>query len=96
MNMENGCGESESVKITSDATSDVLLSEHVRIAVERYFKQINGHPVCGLYDMVLCEVELPLIKAVLVQCRHNQTAAAKALGMSRSTLRKKMTQYSLE
>ncbi len=74
----------------------VLLSDHVRIAVEDYFAQIEGYPVNDLYAIVITEVEKPLIETVLDYARHNQSKAAKVLGLSRSTLRKKMTQYGLE
>lgn len=71
------------------------LSAHVRIAVERYFSQMNGHPACGLHGMVMGAVEKPLIQTVLDHSGDNQTKAALILGMSRSTLRKKMERYSL-
>ena len=76
-------------------SSALPLSSHVRIAVERYFSQLNGCPVCGLYDMVIGEEEKPLIQTVLDHSGHNQTKAARILGMSRSTLRKKMEHYGL-
>jgi Fis family transcriptional regulator len=71
------------------------LSMHVRIAVEQYFSQLNGHPACGLYSMVIAEVEKPLIHAVLDHSGYNQTKAASILGLSRATLRKKMDHYGL-
>lgn len=75
--------------------SSIPLSEHVRTAVEQYFLQINGHPACDLYNFVIAEVEKPLIETVLKHTGHNQTKAAKTLGISRSTLRNKMNQYGL-
>lgn len=74
----------------------ITLSEHVRTAVEQYFRQINGHPACDLYDFVISEVEKPLIETVMKHAGHNQTKAAKILGISRSTLRNKMNQYGLD
>lgn len=73
----------------------VLLSVHVKQALELYFAQLKGHDAANLYTMVMSEVEKPLLEAVLVYCGHNQSKAAKALGLSRSTLRKKMDQYGL-
>ena len=75
---------------------EVTLCEHVSTAVEGYFRQINGHPACNLYEFVISEVERPLIETVLKQVGHNQSKAAKILGISRSTLRKKIEKYSLD
>jgi Fis family transcriptional regulator, factor for inversion stimulation protein len=73
----------------------LTLCEYVRTAVEQYFLQINGHPTCNLYEFVIAEVERPLIETVLKHVGHNQSKAAKALGISRSTLRKKIDRYGL-
>jgi Fis family transcriptional regulator, factor for inversion stimulation protein len=74
----------------------LILSEHVRIALNDYFSRLDGHSVCGLHALVLNEVERPLIQAVLDHCSCNQTKAAQMLGLSRSTLRKKISQHGLE
>lgn len=82
------------VEIKTDAT--LLLSDHVRVTLMRYFAQLDGHEATDLYAMVISEVEKPLIETVLEQCGHNQSKAALVLGVSRSTLRKKMLQYGIE
>ncbi|BCX81357.1 Fis family transcriptional regulator, factor for inversion stimulation protein [Methylomarinovum caldicuralii] len=74
----------------------IVLKEQVRIAVERYFAQLDGETVVGLHAMVIAEVEKPLIEAVLNHTGGNQSKAAQVLGMSRSTLRKKIQQYEIE
>jgi Fis family transcriptional regulator len=74
---------------------DEPLRECVHIALDRYLKQMEGHLVEGLYEMVLREVEPPMLQTVLHHCRGNQTRAAEMLGMSRSTLRKKLAHYGL-
>ena len=79
----------------SGSPRELVLSDHVRISVECYFDQLDGHPASDLYAMVMAEVEKPLITAVMIHCGHNQTKAAKVLGMSRSTLRKKIEFYEL-
>jgi len=73
----------------------IPLSVHVKETVEHYFDQLNGHDTSGLYAMVLSEVEKPLIEAALDYCGQNQTKASKILGLSRSTLRKKLDLYGL-
>ena len=71
------------------------LSIHVKKTMEHYFAQLNGHDTTGLHAMVISEVEKPLIEAALEYCGHNQTKASKILGLSRSTLRKKLDLYGL-
>jgi two-component system nitrogen regulation response regulator GlnG len=43
-----------------------------------------------LYDRVIAEVERPLIDAMLARHGHNQLRAARALGINRNTLRKRL------
>ena len=74
----------------------VTLSAHVKQAVELYFSQLKGHDITNLYAMVLSEVEKPLLETTLKQTSFNQSKAAKALGLSRSTLRKKLEHYKIE
>ncbi|ESQ15058.1 MAG TPA: Fis family transcriptional regulator [Chromatiaceae bacterium] len=66
------------------------LHECVRSAIRYYLNSMGGHEVDGLYRMVIDEVERPLIETVLESTNNNQTVAARMLGMSRSTLRKKI------
>ena len=67
----------------------------VRGAVERYFDELQDAPVTGLYDVVLEQVEEPLLQTVMERHGGNQTRAAEVLGMSRGTLRKKLIRYGL-
>ena len=71
----------------------LLLREHVRLAVTDYLARLGPDEVSSLYAMVLSEVERPLIQAVMEQCGQNQSKAAQMLGLSRSTLRKKMAGF---
>ena len=71
------------------------LSSHTRKTLAHYFSQLQGQEITGLYSMVMTEVEKPLIDITLVYCGQNQTKTAKMLGLSRSTLRKKMALYGL-
>ncbi len=71
------------------------LRQHVEVAVEGYFAQLEGQMVTDVYDMVLQEVEAPLLEAVLRYTRNNQTLASTVLGLNRGTLRKKLKRYGL-
>jgi len=83
------------INLESMKKTPVPLSAHVKETVEHYFSQLNGHDTSGLHAMVISEVEKPLIEAALEYCGQNQTKASKVLGLSRSTLRKKVEQYDL-
>ena len=72
------------------------LRECVKEALEHYFDQMSDHDVSGLYQMVMSETEQPLLETVMTQTRGNQSRAAQILGISRSTLRKKLAQYDLD
>ncbi|MGN6875583.1 helix-turn-helix domain-containing protein, partial [Neisseria sp. P0021.S007] len=50
---------------------------------------------CGVYDMVLHQVEKPMLICVMEQCGGNQSKAAAILGLNRNTLRKKLQQHGL-
>lgn len=100
---EVGCMKAQARKIETipntvefKPDTTLLLSDHVRMSLQRYFAQLDGHEATDLYAMVISEVEKPLIETVLEQCGHNQSKAAMVLGVSRSTLRKKMLQYGIE
>ena len=71
------------------------LRECVRDSIDHYLSQLGGHDVTDLYDLVMREVEVPLLETVLRHTRGNQSKAAKALGINRGTLRKKLKQYGM-
>lgn len=64
--------------------------------MQAYFRDLNGHDADDVYAMVLGEVEPPLLRVTLQYCRGNQSKAAAMLGISRSTLRKKLRCYHIE
>ena len=72
------------------------LAEAVRRSLERYFRDMDGETPSGIYDMVLRNVEKPMIEIVLGKAEGNQTLAAAMLGIDRNTLRKKMQQHRIK
>jgi Fis family transcriptional regulator len=68
----------------------------VQDAMQRYFDKLDGHGASNLYRMVMNEVEAPLLESVMQYTGGNQTRASALLGLSRSTLRKKLSQYDLD
>ncbi|ALZ75982.1 MAG: DNA-binding transcriptional regulator Fis [Rheinheimera sp.] len=71
------------------------LSNAVQKAVANYLQQLNGQDVNDLYELVLSELERPLLEEVMKYTRGNQTRAANLMGINRGTLRKKLKQYGM-
>lgn len=71
------------------------VSACVKNALERYFNDLNGEKTSGVYQMVLREVEKPLLEIVMRHAQNNQCRAAEILGINRNTLRKKLKQYKI-
>lgn len=68
----------------------------VHRSLREYFNNLEGEePVNDLYNMVLAEMEIPLLEKILKHTRGNQTKAAEMLGLNRGTLRKKLKQYGM-
>ena len=81
--------------VTSVRVSDQPLRECVRDALDRYMDHIDQEDNPSIYQMLLSEVEQPMLECVLRRCNQNQTQAAKLLGINRGTLRKKLKEYEL-
>lgn len=71
------------------------LRASVRAAVTEYLGRVDAEHVTGFYDLVLAEMEAPLLQAVMEKVRYNQSKAARLLGLNRGTLRTKLRQYNL-
>jgi Fis family transcriptional regulator, factor for inversion stimulation protein len=67
----------------------------VRRTLNRYFRDLDGQAPHAVYDMVLRNVERPMLEVVMKQAGGNQSVAAEILGISRGTLRRKLTDYDL-
>ncbi len=78
------------------AHKDNELAACVRKAIQEYFKHLGGAKPGAIYDMVIANVERPLIETVLHHAQGNQTHAAELLGINRNTLRKKMQMYRIK
>lgn len=73
------------------ASSSTAIQRCVERELERYFDVLEGEAPRDLYRMVMHQVEEALIRSVMEQCRGNQSKAATWLGISRGTLRCKLS-----
>lgn len=75
--------------------AELTLKECVQSTMDKFFEHLDGQPACNLYEMVMAEVEAPLLDVVMRHSRDNQSKASEILGINRGTLRKKLKQYDL-
>lgn len=80
---------------TPNAPTASSLREAVTTAVRSYLDGLDGQLSSDVYQMVLAEVEAPLLAEIMDYTRNNQTKASIMLGLNRGTLRKKLKQYHL-
>ena len=76
-----------------ELTQSSIIAEAVSIAVQRYLNALGEGTVTNVYDLVIEQVDVALLHTVMPYFHNNQVRAAKALGLSRGTLRKKLRQY---
>lgn len=76
-------------------TSESSLRDSVTVAVRDYLDRLDGQMGTEVYQMVLAEVEGPLLEEIMRYTRNNQTKASRMLGLNRGTLRKKLKQHGL-
>ena len=71
------------------------IAESVQRTLDQYFRDLDGEKPSAIYEMVIRNVERPMLEFVLRQANGNQPVAAEMLGINRNTLRRKLTEYEL-
>ena len=72
------------------------LRDCVSKSLSMYFNDLDGIETNNLYNLVISEVELPLLRIVMKQAEGNQLRAARILGINRNTLRKKLQKHDIK
>jgi two-component system nitrogen regulation response regulator GlnG len=67
----------------TDESLEALIGNKLRAT----FTQMDVQELDNLYEMVLAQMERPLIRIILEKTRYNQVRAAEILGINRNTLR---------
>ena len=75
--------------------SQPALRDYVAKAVRRYLLDLGDCDSHELYEIVLREIEVPMLTEVMRHCQGNQSRAAATLGLNRATLRKKLKEYGI-
>ena len=71
------------------------LKYQVGLALRRYFKELDGNKATNVFEMVMKEVEKPMLEEVMKFCNGNKSPASKILRINRVTLRTKLKQYNI-
>lgn len=79
----------------SAAQQSSSLRKDVEKAMQIFFSNLGEESITDLYQLVLHEVEGPLLEAVLRHTGSNQSKASIMLGLNRGTLRKKLKQHGM-
>ena len=72
------------------------LKYQVGLALRRYFKELDGNKATNVFEMVIKDVEKPMLEEVMKFCNGNKSQASKILGINRVTLRTKLKQYNIK
>ena len=67
----------------------------MQASIRNYLNDMGTSQAEDLYQIVLSEVEPPLIEEVLQFTGYNQSRAARILGITRNTLRAKLLRYDI-
>lgn len=79
-------------KMNELTIKDLSLAQNVRQLIDNYL-EMAGKGVTDLHQLVLEQIEPPLLRAVMEKCKYNQSRAAKLLGISRGTCRTLLIKY---
>ena len=86
--------QSKSEKFETEK-QNFTLRDSVEEAMKNYFEQLENEQPVNIYELVIAEVEAPLMEAVMNYTKGNQTKASQVLGLNRGTLRKKLKIHGL-
>lgn len=71
------------------------LNNIIRNSLSQLLNDLGDENPGNIYDLVMQQVEAPLLEMVLSHVDGNQSKAAEHLGINRGTLRKKLKIYGL-
>jgi two-component system nitrogen regulation response regulator GlnG len=82
----------------TEGADSVLQADELAAALSRMARHLASDPALAgtVYDRFLQQVEPPLLSAVMDTCGKQFAPAARVLGLHRTTLKKKLTQYEME
>ncbi len=80
---------------TQNDNQNSSLNTTIRSSLSQFLNDLDGDSPGNVYDMVLQQVEQPLLELIMQHVDGNQSKASAFLGINRGTLRKKLKTYNL-
>ena len=80
-------------QIKEKSAQTTTLSSSVYHLITHLLKDRKFKKISNLYKNVLNLIEPPMLDAIMAFTRYNQSRAAKILGLSRNTLRRKLIEH---
>ena len=80
---------------TIEQLTTITLRQAVKDTLRNYFANIGDEQPVDFYNILLEEIERPMLEVLINHTNYNQVRMAEILGISRGTLRKKLKQYGL-
>jgi DNA-binding protein Fis len=77
-------------------SDDLNLSQLLEKKFSAFLRKVKHSNPKNLYDLLISECEKPLFALVLKETDGNQVKAAKMLGVTRNTLRKKIEMFKIK
>lgn len=81
--------------LINEETKNTGLDNAVRASLSQFLDDLDEENPGNIYDLVIQQVEAPLLELILKHVDGNQSKAADYLGINRGTLRKKLKAYQL-
>ena len=81
--------------LKNEETQNTGLDNAIRASLSQFLNDLDGENPGNIYDLVIQQVEAPLLELILKHVDGNQSKAANYLGINRGTLRKKLKAYQL-
>ncbi len=81
--------------IKNETSQSIGLNNTIRSALTQFLDDLGDENPGNVYDLVLQQVEAPLLELIMQHVDGNQSRAAEYLGINRGTLRKKLKTYQL-
>lgn len=88
-------GRAHTAKGKKGFSADPLIEDFVGRKLKEFVRKIKLSQCRNLYDLLLREIERPLLTLILQETQGNQIQAAQILGMNRNTLRKKIKELKI-